>query len=121
MEDTNSVTDVVSFMVETRVNIDGRYDKNRGNKNNLTTTPTNFNLLNPVYNQTDNFFIYRPLSSTISNVSKFANTITWSLTKSSAALTDAWTNITMASVLDLDGDKGGVNVIKRFNNELIAF
>ena len=121
MEDTNSVTDIVSFMVETRVNIDGRYDKNRGNKNNLATTPTNFNLLNPVYNQTDNFFIYRPLSSTISNISKFANTITWSLTKSSAALTDAWTNITMASVLDLDGDKGGVNVIKRFNNELIAF
>ena len=121
MEDSNSVTDIVSFMVETRVNIDGRYDKNRGNKNNLTTTPNNFNLLNPVYNQTNNFFIYRPLSSTTSNVSKFANTITWSLTKSSAALTDAWTNITMASVLDLDGDKGGVNVIKRFNNELIAF
>ena len=46
---------------------------------------------------------------------------TWSLTKSSAALTDAWTNITMASVLDLDGDKGAVNTINRFNNVLIAF
>ena len=121
MEDTNSVTDIVSFMVETRVNIDGRYDKNRGNKNNLTTTPNNFNLLNPVYNQIDNFFVYRPLSSTVSTESYFPNSITWSLTKSSASLTDAWTNITMASVLDLDGDKGGVNVIKRYNNELIAF
>ena len=121
MEDTNSITDIVSFMVETRINIDGRYDKNRGNKNNLTTTPTNFNLLNPIYNQTDNFFVYRPLNSTISTESHFPNAITWSLTKSSAALTDAWTNITMASVLDLDGDKGAVNTIKRFNNELIAF
>ena len=121
MEDANSVVDIVSFMVETKVNIDGRYDKNRANTNNLTANPTTFNLLNPIYNQTNNFFVYRPLSSTISTESHFPNTITWSLTKSSAALTDAWTNITMASVLDLDGDKGAVNTIKRFNNELIAF
>lgn len=121
MEDQNSIVDIVSFMCETRVNIDGRYDRNRGNKNNLSINPTIFNLLNPVYNQTDNFFTYRPLSSTISTESIFPNAITWSLTKSSASLTDAWTNITLASVLDLDGDKGQVNVIKRFNNELIAF
>ena len=30
LEDQNAVTDIVSFMCETRVNIDGRYDRNRG-------------------------------------------------------------------------------------------
>ena len=34
---------------------------------------------------------------------------------------DSWTNITLASTLDLDGDKGSVRAIRRFNNNLIAF
>lgn len=121
MEDVNSVTDIVSFMVETRVNIDGRYDKNRGNKNNLTTTPANFNLINPIYNQTNNFFVYRPLNTTLFSQNVFPNTITWSLTKTAASLTDTWTNITLASTLDLDGDKGKITSLDMFNNELYCF
>jgi hypothetical protein len=38
-------------MCETRINIDGRYDRNRGLTNNLSITPANFNLKNPVYSQ----------------------------------------------------------------------
>lgn len=48
-------------MCETRVNIDGRYDKNRGQVSNLNMTPRNFNLLNEIYSQKDNFFNYRIL------------------------------------------------------------
>jgi len=36
-------------MVETRVNLDGRYDRNRGQTSNITMSPTNFNLMNNVY------------------------------------------------------------------------
>jgi len=36
-------------MCETHINIDGRYDKNRGKPSNLVMSPTNFNLLNNVY------------------------------------------------------------------------
>jgi len=36
-------------------------------------------------------------------------------------LIDTWTNITMASTLDLDGDKGIVRSLKKFNNEIYAF
>jgi hypothetical protein len=47
-------------MCESRVNGDGRYDKNRGEINNLLNfRPTNFNLINPVYTQSDNFFSYK--------------------------------------------------------------
>jgi hypothetical protein len=39
-----------SFIVETHINLDGRYDRNRGNIDNRAATPSNFNLLNTVYN-----------------------------------------------------------------------
>ena len=72
-EDKNQVVDIASFMCETRVNIDGRYDRNRGQASNLNVSPTNFNLLNPVYNQLDNFFNYRILDDDYYKISSFPN------------------------------------------------
>lgn len=120
-EDQNSVVDIVSFMCETRVNLDGRYDRNRGQINNLTITPTNFNLMNDVYSQKNNFFIYRGLNTNRLQLDYFPNTVTWTLSKSAGELIDTWTNITLASTMDLDGDRGVLRAIRRFNNELIAF
>jgi hypothetical protein len=50
-EDENQIVEIGSFMCETKLNIDGRYDKNRGKESNLTITPENFNLLNTAYSQ----------------------------------------------------------------------
>lgn len=119
--DTNSIVDIVSFRVETRINIDGRYDNNRGLPDNKYITPENFNILNLAYTQDNNFFNYRSLNSNKLNLDKFRNTITWTKTKIPGDMVDTWTNITMASLLDLDGDKGPVRAIRRFNNNLIAF
>lgn len=121
LEDQNAVTDIISFMCETRVNIDGRYDRNRGQTSNLAITPENFNKLNEVYSQKNNFFNYRTINPNKLSLDNFHNSITWTKTKSSGELVDTWTNITLASVLDLDGDKGPVNAIRRLNNNLIAF
>lgn len=121
LEDQNSITEIVSFMCETRVNIDGRYDKNRGQTNNFYVTPTNFNLINPVYTQQNNFFNYRGMNYKRYSLDYFPNTITWSTEKQMGADTDAWTNITMASTLDLDGDKGKVVSLNTFNNEIFCF
>lgn len=38
-EDENAVVEVGSFMCETRINIDGRYDKNRGTLSVLSINP----------------------------------------------------------------------------------
>ena len=54
----NSVVDIVSFMVETHINLEGRYDKNRNGLNILNARPDNFNKINPVYSQTNNYFTY---------------------------------------------------------------
>lgn len=121
LEDQNQVTDIVSFMCETRVNIDGRYDRNRGQTSNFAITPENFNLMNDVYSQQNNFFNYRTINPNKLNLDNFYNSITWTKTKTAGELTDTWTNITLASTLDLDGNKGNVRALRRFNNNIIAF
>lgn len=119
-EDQNSIVDICSFMVETHNNIDGRYDRNRGQQNNLNANPTNFNLFNPVYNQSNNFFNYRILDDSY-NLNVFKNQITWTKEKTLGESIDSWSNITLASTLDLDGDKGEVVSLNTFNNEIYCF
>ena len=120
-EDINQIVEIGSFMLETRVNIDGRYDRNRGQVNNLNMSPQNFNLLNMVYTQQNNFFTYRIQDDDFYKDTVFPNQITWSKTKESGAVTDMWTNVTLASILELDGNKGEVTSLQRLNDNLICF
>lgn len=120
-EDENSIVDITSFMVETRVNIDGRYDRNRGQDSNLQMSPTNFNLINDAYSQRDNLFTYRILDKDVQSRTEFPNQITWSLSKTAGATIDAWMNHTLASVLDLDGTKGNLTALKTFGDQIISF
>lgn len=121
LEDLNSVVEIVSFMCETRINIDGRYDRNRGLISNLYMTPNNFNRINNVYTQKNNFFNYRGINENRFNLNYFTNTITWTKEKSNNAIIDAWTNVTVASTLDLDGSKGEITSLNTFNDSIICF
>ena len=120
-EDENSVIEIASFMCETRVNIDGRYDRNRGQFSNLNISPQNFNLLNKVYSQRNNFFNYRIFDEDYYKVTKFPNQVLWSTQKSHLEEIDSWTNITLASSIDLDGNRGAVQAIVNFNDNLFCF
>ena len=120
-QDKNQVVEIGSFMLETRENIDGRYDKNRGYSNMLNVSPQNFNLINDVYSQPDNFFNYRIMPSEYYNNASYPNQITWTLSKENGADVDVWTNITLASTLSLDGSLGSINKLVRLNDQLIAF
>lgn len=119
--DENSVIDITSFMVETHLNIDGRYDRNRGQESNLNMSPKNFNLFNKVYTQRDNFFTYSKIDKDVGKRTSFPNQITWSLVKTAGESLDQWMNITLTSILDLDGRKGNLSALKTFQNEVIAF
>ena len=121
LEDTNSVTEIVSTMIESRINLDLRYDRNRGNTNNLVMHPGIFNLFNPVYEQKNNYFIYRTLDYNRFNIDDFYNSITWTLEKTLAEEVDKWTTLTLANTLDLDGDKGKITSLNIFNNEIYCF
>ena len=117
-EDKNSYTDIASFYCESRINLEGRYDRNRGKVDNTAMSPKNFNLFNDVYQQYDTYFpnIYVDYDSF--NLTDFPNSITWTKEKLMADTVDAWTNITMANTLDLDGDKGSITSLNVFNNEI---
>lgn len=120
-DDINQVVEIGSFMLETRVNIDGRYDRNRGQVSNLNMSTINFNLFNPVYNQTDNFFTYRILDESYYKINKFPNQITWTKEKKAGADVDLWTNITLASTYDMDGSKGEVRAIRTWQDNIYCF
>lgn len=120
-EDENQVVEIGSFMLETHTNIDGRYDRNRGQSSNLYMSPRNFNLLNPVYSQIDNFFTYRIMDKGFYENNTFPNQLTWTLTKQAGADVDTWTTLTMANTLDMDGDKGKVTKLIRLNDSLLSF
>lgn len=118
-DDKNQYIDITSFFVESRINLDGRYDKQRGLKYNLGVLNTNFNLINKSYTQRNNFFNYRQIED--EGVNNFPNQIIISKTKVLGEDIDSWTNITLASVFDLDGDKGKLNAIRKINNDLYCF
>lgn len=120
-EDKNQVIEIASFVCESRVNMDGRYDRNRSQTSNLNMSPQNFNKINPVYSQMDNFFSYKMLSKDDYERVSYPNNITWSKTKDNGADVDLWTNITMANILEMDGDKGNINKLIRLNDQLISF
>lgn len=47
--------------------------------------------------------------------------VTWTKTKTAGELIDTWTNTTLASTLDLDGDKGSITALRMHNNNILAF
>lgn len=120
-EAENSVVEIGSFMCETRINLDGRYDRNRGQISNINYTPDNFNLLNEVYKQSNNWFNYNILPDNVVSTDVFPNQVMWTLEKQAAAEIDNWTNLTPASTLDMDGTKGQVNALRTFDNTVLCF
>lgn len=120
-EDPNQLVEILSFMCETHVNLDGRYDQNRGQMDNTYVGPDNFNLLNTAYSQKDNFFQYNKIDIDEEIGLSYPNQAYYSKTKTSGADVDLFTNVTLGSTMEFDGDKGKLNAIRRLNNNLVAF
>ena len=117
-EDTNQIVEILSFMVESNINLDGRTDRNRGQSNNNNMTPSNFNLYNEVYNQEDNYFQYRIVEN---ENSKLRSTIAWSLSKNAMEDIDTWTNIILTNSIDVDSKYGEITKLATLNNSLLFF
>ena len=121
LDSQNGIVDIASFIVETHINLDGRYDRNRGLINNSIITPSNYNLINDVYNQKNNYFTYHALDQERFALNRFPNTLTWTTTKLAGSLIDSWTNITMVNTYDVNGELGPIRSINLFNNQLFGF
>jgi hypothetical protein len=121
-EDTNSIIELFSTTLETYVNLDFRYDKNRGGGNNTALLYTNFNLYNHrAYEQSGNFFTYHGLDYSNLSDNSFPNTITWSLEKTFGEDVDIWTSIDVSNTQELDGNLGELNKLINYNNDIYSF
>jgi len=121
VEDTNQIVEILSFMVETRINLDGRCDHNRGLIDNTIINNSNFNYINKSYTQDNNTFTFFTLDQMSAELDYFTNQITWTKEKMSGEDIDAWTNITLASTADADGTLGDITKILNFNDRLLLF
>ena len=121
LTEVNGITEIMSFMVETRINLQGRYDSNIGSLTNFHISPKNFNLINKAYTQQNNLFSSYSFNYDTISETKFPNLISWSKTKTSGELVDNWTNLTLASTLETDGVLGKITAIKNFNDGIIVF
>ena len=117
-EDVNQNVEILSFMCETHINLDGRYDNRIGMSDNTTARPETFNLLNPVYDQQDTFSSSRIVEG---GVDIWKNQIVLSRTKTSGEFTDNWTRLNMANALDLNGTKGDISKLINYRDSVFAF
>ncbi len=118
--DVNQVVEVASVMLETHINLDGRTDIDRGSQKLTTIDWSNFGSLNKVYSQTDNYLAGIDYDESL-NLDSYPASLTWTLQKAANSEIDEWTHINLASTLALDGDKGPLNALRRFQNSIVAF
>jgi len=116
-ESKNSIIEIASVMIQTRVNIDGTYDAQKGDI--LHIEPANFNLLNDVYSQEDNFFTFRNITTKTYN--DFKNTIFWTPHKNFGNEIDTWCNVRLGNSIDLNGNGGEITAIVNWNDNLLVF
>ena len=122
LEDENQIVEIAKFPCQCQVNLDGRYDRNKNTSFNVNLTPDNFNLINPVYSQKNNLFIYRRIDSEQFNNGNLNNSITWSLNKANNAIEDKWLRTTLMSSINVSGDCGKISAIKKDEeNNLVVF
>ena len=120
VEDKNQVVEIVSFMCETRRNLDGRYDSHAGQPF-LQANPENYNLINDAYTQQNNFFSFTMPSDNDNVVNSFPTYIAWSLPKALNSNVDNWTALGALSNLDMAGDAGDITSLVRFGNNIYCF
>ena len=121
-EDINSVIETLSATLETYVNLDFRYDHNRGSGKNVALSPINFNLYNHLaYEQVNNFFTYHGLDYDRFSDGAFPNGITWSLEKHFGEDVDTWTSIDASNMEVLDGAVGKITGLVNFRDDIYAF
>lgn len=121
-EKEQRVNDIVSFICESYTNPDGRSDINRYSTDTREVNFTNFNLLNPIYSQSNNYFTYNKGDYRIlEKTGIFKNQFSWTLPKSPDSLVDQWTNLTFASTYNLNGEYGKLTKLVSHNNQIYAF
>ena len=118
--DINQNIEVLSAMIQTRINLDGVYSY-KGTVDNVDMNNSNTNLLNDSYSQSDNYFTYSITNSYISAITEYSNMFTWTLTKQPMSTTDNWMAINLIAYYNATGSFGKITRIINYRNNLFCF
>ena len=116
----NNIIEIFSGMVESRINLNGKTDKNMSTSDYTLINTETFNSINKMYTKQDSFNTSAVLDSS-NTITSYPTQFTWTKEKTLGENIDTWTNITLAATQALDGDKGQLRAIRRYKNNLIAF
>lgn len=121
-EITNQLIDINEFSVDTHINLLGRYDNRKDLLDHTQTRLENFNKINPVYNQKDNFLRGVYLDQSKLYNTEFPNQIVYSLNKVAGSEEDNWTSINpISGVYDTNGSLGDITSLTDNNGVLYCF
>ena len=120
-EDYQLNTTVVSFLVETTINLDGRYDKRRYNNFVHGVNSNSYNLINLVYSQYPNVFNFRGLDYEEFSIDTFKTSFTWSTTKIAGEYVDSWVGFDLKNIYDCNGSLGKITSFRQLGMYLIGF
>ena len=121
-QDQNQIVSIFSTELESRVNLDARYDRNKGLTDNTFANPTNFDLFNrPGYEQSNQFFTFKAIDYDRYKSLNYPNLVAFSTEKKPGADIDAWTSIPMTSTFDMKGELGEITKLVTFNDSIFSF
>lgn len=121
-EKSQRLNDIVSFICESYTNPDGRSDVNRYITDTRALNFDNFNLMNQVYSQPNNYFTYNKDDiRTKEETGRFPNQFSWTLAKTPNSVVDNWANLVFSSTYNLEGEYGKLTKLITHNNLLYAF
>lgn len=119
--EVHKYSEVVSVLLESYVNIDGRYDTKRGSAGIENYVVENYAHVNPVYSQKDNVFPSSALDYKKFKNDKLVSSFLVSQPKKYNEFIDKWTNLWLNNAYEADGVLGKINKLVNYNNEIFGF
>lgn len=116
------VSEIVSFKVETTVDIKNRSDLSLFNwDNRFQPRDDEFHIYNTVYSQRNNLITGFSIPNNFRELNSFDTRIQATRLKIPNETIDSWTDILVNEVIDLDGVYGPINGLKIYKDRLFAF
>jgi hypothetical protein len=118
----NQLTEIVSFKVETSVDLKNRND-NSDQDWDSENQPTynSFQKYNTVYSQKENILKRRNVDANFKEINEFGTTIRATKKKIAGEVIDSWTDDLVNETMDLDGKYGSINGTINFKDQIYTF
>ena len=116
---TNQLTEIVEFRVETSIDLKNRNDLSiQSWDNRFQPTNNEFQEYNTVYSQDSNLIIRRDTDYKFRRINSFDTNVISSKVKVPGEIIDSWTDLQPNNIITLDGRYGPINSLHNFKDEI---